>query len=176
MIEVEHKFIISEQMDVTLMQKRLKELGPIRHFTTAVRDIYFLCSDTGTKVLRHRYDSKIQQLTLKSLSDDPEVRTEINLQLAIQQDQQRSIEAFISQLRYKQMGTIQKQVEVFEFDDCEVVIYRASNGAKKVRCVEVEARNFATITQAKAILLEYEEKIELHDKERSSKTLFELLL
>jgi predicted adenylyl cyclase CyaB len=176
LIEVEHKYIISEQMDVTLMQTRLKELCPARHFSTAVRDIYFLCSETGTKILRHRYDSKLQQLTLKSLNDDPEVRTEINLHLATEQDQQRSVEALVSQLRYKQVGTIQKQVEVFEFDDCEVVIYTASHGAKKVRCVEVEAKNFATIAQAKATLSEYAQRIELGAQKRSTKTLFELLL
>ena len=45
-------------------------------------DTYFVLKSTSGYVYRHRCDEEIQQLSLKSVSKDPAVRTEVNLNLS----------------------------------------------------------------------------------------------
>ena len=82
-IEIEHKFIVPDGFDDARLRQALAELGPTRTNRIRVRDRYYLTAHGLAQgfVLRHRFDEELQQLTLKSLGGDIEVREEVNLEL-----------------------------------------------------------------------------------------------
>ena len=176
--EIEHKFEVADDFDLDRFRGRVMALRPVRTNAIQVRDRYFL-TETGQQrrfLLRHRLDNEIQQLTLKSLSDDTEVRDEINLDLGHHAgDQSLAVDAFVHHLGVRWSGTITKDIAVWYFDDCEVVHYRATAGARAVRCVEFEATRKDSVADALAIVERYERATGLHGFTRSRASLPQLL-
>ena len=74
---------------------------------------------------RHRIDKEIQQLTLKSRGGDNEVRTEINLTWALPAPKLMP-EAWMGVIGALPGYGIVKEIRVFDFPDCEVVYYEAT--------------------------------------------------
>jgi len=73
--EIEHKFDVGDGFDLDRFRQDLATLGPARTRAIQVRDRYYL-TEAGLErrfLLRHRFDTDLQQLTLKSLEEDTEV-------------------------------------------------------------------------------------------------------
>lgn len=178
--EIEHKFVVGEAFDLGPFRAAVEARapGPIRTFTLRVRDRYFL-TDHGRAhryVIRHRYDDELHHLTVKSLAPDPEVRDEINLDLGQHAgDQAAVVDAFVARLGATWRGDVLKDIEVWEFPDCEVVHYRASGGGRVVRCVEFEAKHAANVDEGLAVLSRYERETGFGDAARSMASLVDLL-
>ena len=68
-----------------------------------------------------------------------------------------------------------KDIEVWEFADCEVVHYTASGGGRVVHCVVFEAKHAATVEEAVAAIGRYERMTGFGDAERSMASLVDLL-
>lgn len=140
--EIEHKYIVDAQFDLHRFRKVLVSLSPTRTAAICVRDRYYLTEGGRAKrfLIRHRYDAEIHQLTIKALEDDTETRREINLDLGRHAgSQEAAVDVFVDQMGVVWRGTLQKDLEVWYFPDCEVVYYAASTDAREVRCVEFEA-------------------------------------
>lgn len=178
--EIEHKFVVGEVFDLVRFRATVEALvpGPSRTFALRVRDRYFL-TDHGRAhryVVRHRYDDELHQLTVKALAPDPEVRDEINLDLGQHAgDQSAVVDAFLARLGATWRGDVVKDIEVWEFPDCEVVHYRASGGGRVVHCVEFEAKHAADVDEGLAVLSRYERETGFVEATRSMAPLVDLL-
>ncbi|MES1256495.1 MAG: hypothetical protein ABUS56_12845 [Acidobacteriota bacterium] len=153
--EIEHKYVVDDTFDLARFRDALAALGPVRSYQVRVRDRYYL-TDGGLArrfLLRHRFDAQLQQLTIKALGADTEVRDEINLDLGQHAgDQEVQVAAFVAQLGAVWSDTVHKDVDVWYFPDAEVVHYVASSGERSIRCVEFEATRGDTVDAALAIV------------------------
>ena len=176
--EIEHKFVVDDQFDLVRFGRTLDALGPSRHTSLQSRDRYFLTEDGRARryVLRHRCDIEIHHLTIKSLAADPEVRDEITLDLGHHAgDQAAAVDAFVAGMGVAWSGTLQKDLNVWYFPDCEVVHYVASGGARTVSCVEFEATIRKSVPGALAIVERYERATGFDAANRSLHSLVDLL-
>lgn len=174
--EIEHKFVVPESWDLEGFRRALAALGPGRRVELRVRDRYFV-TETGRArgfVLRHRHDRELHELTLKSVGDDAEVRDEVNLKLR-PSDQDAAVDAFVAAQGLVWQGTLWKDLEVWHFDDCEVVYYVASAEGRQVRCVEFEATQKDSISQALAVVARYEQATGFEDARRTTLSLVALM-
>jgi hypothetical protein len=176
--EIEHKFVVGAEFDRQRFGEMLAALGPTRTHSIRVRDRYYLTEGgLGRRfVIRHRSDTELQHLTIKTLEADTEVRDEVNLDLGLQAgDQAAPVEAFMARLGVRWSGTVQKDVDVWYFADCEVVHYLASTDARSVRCVEFEATRGHSLAEALAIVETFERATGFHGLVRSRVSLPQLL-
>ena len=176
--EIEHKFIVDEQFDLTGFRDALGRLHPTRTSSLRVQDRYYLTDGgrNGRFIIRHRYDAALHHLTLKTIEDDTEVRSEINLDLGHHAgDQHEAVKAFLDRLGIQWSGTLHKDLDVWHFPDIEVVHYRASTGTRSVRCVEFEATRKPSLDGALAIVQRYERATGFADQHRSHLSLLQLL-
>lgn len=177
-LEIEHKFLVDNDFDVNAFFSSFNGIEPEVALSVSSRDVYYLLTDLDNHVLRYRFDEGIQELTLKSLGGDTEVRKEINLALG-DGDQLQAVEAFAKTLGARWHGVIKKEVQVRTYKLCEVVYYTATNiEGRRVCCVEFEARTSAMQTseiQAPEILQRFEEMAGFSGKMREKRSLLELL-
>lgn len=176
--EIEHKYIVDEAFDLRPFRERLTAIGPSRTHAVRVRDRYYLTEGGvgGRFLIRHRFDDELQHLTVKTLEADTEVRDEVNLDLGRQAgDQAPRVDAFMARLGVQWSGTVQKDVDVWYFADCEVVHYRASAGARSIRCVEFEATRGDSLAEALTIVDTFERATGFHGLVRSRVSLPQLL-
>ena len=66
-------------------------------------------------------------------------------------DQAAAVEAFLARLGAVWYGDVTKDIEVWEFADCEVVHYRATGGGRTVDCVEFEAKHAEGVEHGGAV-------------------------
>jgi adenylate cyclase class IV len=157
--EIEHKYIVGDEFDLQAFRHTLTRLGPTRAYSIRVRDRYYLTEGRQQRrfVIRHRFDAQLQHLTIKTVGSDTEVRDEVNVDLGQHAgDQASQVEAFVERLGVRWSGTVHKDVDVWYFEDCEVVHYLASAGSRSVRCVEFEARRGTSLADAIAIVDTFE--------------------
>lgn len=176
--EIEHKFVLGDAFDLAAFRRTVVALGPQRQQSLRVRDRYFVTADGRARryLLRHRFDRELHQLTIKSLSSDPEVRDEISLDLGHHAgDQAAEVAAFVGRMGVTWHGELQKDLDVWYFPDCEVVHYVAASGDREVRCVEFEAIRPATLTDALAVIARYERATGFDVSTRSRRSLVDLL-
>lgn len=176
-LEIEHKFLVDAGWDVQAFHQRLASLGYQRSTQVAVTDTYYITAAVPGHIYRHRYDQELQQLTVKSLTADPEVRLEVNLELGHEHGPQAAaVAAFLKPLDVLWTGTLAKKVWAYYFADCEVVYYQANYGDDHVACVEVEAIGASDLGAAKETLRQYEYNLGFQPEMRTSQSLFDLLL
>jgi adenylate cyclase class IV len=176
-LEIEHKFVIEADLDIRSLLDGLHQRKPEKFIQTDVQDTYFLVENPPQAVYRHRIDSYLQQLTVKSLGADTEVRLEVNLDLdPAKGNQIEGIRAFLAPLGVLWQGTLRKEVQAFYFADAEVVYYQAQYLDRVVRCFEIEARKPPSIEGAQKILADWEESLGFDPAKRSQASLLELLV
>lgn len=176
-LEIEHKFVIAADLDLRPLLDGLHQRKPEKFIQTDVQDTYFLVQNPPQTVYRHRIDSYLQQLTVKSFGTDTEVRLEVNLDLdPAKGNQIEGIRAFLAPLGILWQGTLRKEVEAFYFADAEVVYYQAQYLDRVVRCVEIEARQPPSIEEAYKILAQWEASLALDPHQRCRDSLLELLV
>ncbi len=174
--EIEHKFVVGDDFDLEDFRARAAALGPIKTTALEVRDVYYWSASHPRIVFRHRYDHELQHLSVKSLQRDTEMRLEVNLDLGQHRgDQQATAEAFLDPLGIDWRGEIVKQIEVYHFPTCEIVYYRGAAQGESVACVEFEARHQSSVDDALAVLEQHEDLFGFDARDRTSKTLVELL-
>lgn len=176
-LEVEHKFVLHEQFDRSAFCAHVEALGPLRTVHTQVEETYLLVDATPGLIYRHRYDKKQQDLTYKTFRQgDIEVRKEVRLALDLHNGNQiAQAIAFLSPLGIRWQSELQKTLWVYDFADCEVVYYVAKSAERTVICVEFEASDAPSVEAALRTLQQYEERLGFASRERSRRSLFELL-
>ena len=174
--DVEHKFVVGDDFDLEAFRQALAVLRPVRHVTLRVRDRYFITESGRDRgfVIRHRFDRELHELTIKSVAADAEVRDEINLDLKAG-DQDAQVDAFVDAQGVVWQGALWKDLEVWHFDDCEVVHYTATADGRVMRCVEFEATEKPTLEAALAVVSRYEGATGFADIERNPASLLELM-
>ena len=156
-IEFEKKYQIQTN-DWSSISGLVVELKPSHHFWTESTDFYYYPEDFAC-VLRYRFGENKSEFTYKSnVKGNFSLRKELNLFL-IQENQSKEVSLFAEALGFKVGPEITKKIEVFDFQDAEVCIYEAKSSAKELCCVEIEAKNFDNIADAKEIVDGYEKKI-----------------
>ncbi|HYX38309.1 MAG: hypothetical protein M3Q07_07425 [Pseudobdellovibrionaceae bacterium] len=176
-LEIEHKFVIEADLDIRPLLDDLHQRQPEKFIQTDVQDTYFLVETPPQAVYRHRIDSYLQQLTVKSLGTDTEVRLEVNLDLdRTKGNQIEVIRAFLAPLGVLWQGTLRKEVQAFYFADVEVVHYKAHYLDRVIDCLEIEARQAPSIEGAQKILADWEKLLGLDPTKRSHASLLELLV
>lgn len=176
--EIEHKFVVSDDFDVQSFRDALEALGPTRTNAVRVRDRYYLTAGGIERrfLIRHRFDADLHHLTVKSVGRDTEVRDEVNLDLGQHAgDQKERVDAFIAWLDVRWTGTVEKDLEVWYFPDCEVVHYVASAEGRSIRCVEFEATRKDSLQGALATVERFERATGFHGHVRSGLSLPQLL-
>ncbi len=176
--EIEHKFVVGDDFDLTRFRAAIERLHPTRTIALRVRDRYFLteAGRRGRFILRHRYDSELHHLTLKSLARDTEVRSEVNLDLGHHAgDQACAVDAFVERLGVIWSGVIVKDLTVWDFPDMEVAHYRASTGPRAVECVEFEATRKDSLAVALRTVERYERATGFGGATRSRRSLPQIL-
>ena len=176
--EIEHKFVVDEGFDLDGFGLALEALGPTRRTRLQVRDRYFMTEDGRSRryILRHRFDDEINQLTMKALEADPEVRAEISLDLGHHAgSQDAAVDAFVARQGIVWSGTLEKDLTVWYFPDCEVVHYVASSETRAVRVVEFEATLKTSVPDALLILDRYERATGFHASTRSRQSIVQLV-
>jgi adenylate cyclase class IV len=174
-VEIEHKFLLNDSFDHDRWGASCQALDPENEKQLRVTDTYYVPTQEDNWIYRHRYDSEIQQLTVKSRGGDTEVRTEINLDLA-GSNQASKVAAFLATLSIQEKHVVVKQIHVFDFPDCEIVHYVASCGSRSISCVEFEAVGAHTVQDALAVLERYELALGFDASKRSKVNLFDLLV
>jgi len=176
--EIEHKYVVGDEFDLPRLRDLLAALGPTRTHSIRVRDRYYLTEGgIGRRfMIRHRCDTELQHLTIKTLEADTEVRDEVNLDLGLHAgDQEEPVDAFMARLGVRWSGTVLKDVDVWYFADCEVVHYLASTDARSIRCVEFEATRGNSLAERLAIVDAFEQATGFRGLVRSRVSLPELL-
>jgi len=176
--EIEHKFVVSDDFDVQSFRDALEALGPTRTNAVRVRDRYYLTAGGIERkfIIRHRFDSDLHHLTLKSVGRDTEVRDEVNLDLGQHAgDQKERVDAFVAWLDVRWTGTVEKEIEVWYFPDCEVVHYVASAEGRSIRCVEFEATRKDSLEGALATVERFERATGFQGQARAELSLPQLL-
>ena len=176
--EIEHKFLVNDGFDLAGFSVALDALGPTRRTRLQVRDRYFMTEDGASRryILRHRFDPELNQLTIKALEADPEVRAEISLDLGHHAgSQDAAVDAFVARQGVTWSGSLEKDLTVWYFPDCEVVHYIASTDGRTVRIVEFEATIKQSVQDALLILDRYERSTGFDASTRSMRSLVDLL-
>jgi hypothetical protein len=176
--EIEHKYIVDEPFDLQRFRQAVEALGPVRTSAIRVRDRYYLTEIGRARrfLMRHRYDAELHHLTIKALEADTEVRVEVNLDLGHHAgNQEAQVEAFIEQLGVLWSGTLHKDLEVWDFPDCEVVYYQASTASRAVRCVEFEATRKDSLDTALDTVERFERATGFEGASRSKLSLPQIL-
>ena len=174
--EIEHKFLVAEDFDRATFRRTLEAMGPGRRVALVVRDTYFLLDGDRPLVYRHRYDEELQELTVKSLGNDAAVRLEVNLDLGHHRgDQLATTRAFLEAHGIAWQDTVHKDIEVFHFDDCEVVYYRAWTAERTLYCVEFEAVHKPSLDEAFAVLDRYQRATGFESLAREPRSLPQLI-
>ena len=176
--EIEHKFLVNDGFDLDGFSAALDALRPTRRTSLQVRDRYFMTENGESRryILRHRFDAEINQLTIKALEADPEVRAEISLDLGHHAgSQDAAVDAFVARQGIVWSGTLEKDLTVWYFPDCEVVHYVAHTDARTVRVVEFEATIKQSVPDALLILDRYERSTGFDASTRSMRSLVDLL-
>lgn len=175
-LEIEHKFLVPDDFDVSAFERKLLAWKPEKHYETEVCDSYYVVKSAPGYVYRHRYDNLLQELTVKSLGNN-EVRTEVNLALdRAKGNQAQTVEAFLRPLGILHSARLHKSVKVFYFDLVEIVFYRATHEDLAVSCIEIEARHPRSIDEAKAQLALWEGRLGLEPEKRCQDSLLKLLV
>jgi len=176
--EIEHKYVVGDEFDRPRFGAMLAMLGPARTHSIRVRDRYYLTEGGRDRrfMIRHRFDAELHHLTIKTLEADTEVRDEVNLDLGQHAgDQAAQVDAFMARLGVLWSGTLHKDVDVWDFADCEVVHYVASADSLSVRCVEFEATRGNSLADALAIVERFEHATGFHGLVRSRVSLPQIL-
>ena len=176
--EIEHKFVVSDNFDVQHFRNAMEALGPTRTNALRVQDRYYLTAGGIERkfLIRHRFDSDMHHLTVKSVGTDTEVRDEVNLDLGQHAgDQAERVDAFVAWLDVRWTGTVVKDIEVWYFADCEVVHYVASADGRSIRCVEFEATKKDSLDAALATVERFERATGFHGRVRADLSLPQLL-
>lgn len=175
--EVEYKYLVDETFDMGTLDRTLKSLKPTEIYQVQVTDTYFYFSDRPNFVYRHRSDDRSQDFCVKSLEKDPVVRTEINMNMTIDRGTQLpSVVALLQTFGSFQQGSLDKDVSVYIFEDCEVVYYEASTDKKRLCCIELEAVGAESLQDAFNVLNTYVGKLNLSGLSREQQSLFEMLI
>ncbi len=178
--EIERKFLLNEASS----RKRFFEMvttlpgyKEVQTYTTTSHDLYLLIPAGLPFIYRFRHDVSLQQLTAKSLSDAFPVRREINLNLDPQENQRQAVLALFNTWGIAWQGELHKELTIFQFGDCEVVIYTARLGSETLHCIEIEALGAQSIAEGLAIIDRYQAALEVSAYAReSSQSLFQLLM
>ena len=175
--EIEHKFIASSDFDRETFMESVRSLGPIRCDQVEVEDHYYVLANHREYIWRFRLDREIQQLTVKSVTNNTVERLEINLEL----DQSRgsqlaAVEAFLDCFGIKWKAKLSKDVAVAYFSDCEIVHYVATAGVHRIGCVEFEATASTSLSEGLQVLNTYEKKLGFDANKAETSSLFDLLL
>ncbi len=161
--EYEKKYQLHDHQ-VQVFVDRILSLGPIKTYKTSSRDCYYYPKNLS-HVLRYRYGEGKSEFTFKqNVEDSFSLRKELNIDLK-DCDQKADIEGFITQLSYLVGPEIQKKIEVFDFPDSELCIYEAVSKAKKLVCLEIEAKNVADLTSARSVVQSYAAALSLKDSD-----------
>ena len=75
------------------------------------------------------------------------------------------VHLFLSSFGSVWSSYINKNIEVFEFEDSEIVSYGALDESSEnqiLHCFEIEAKNYQSFENAKDILNKYQEKLYYH--------------
>lgn len=178
--EIEYKWVVAGDFDDANLRRQLQTLIIENHYKVNVQDTYFIVDHNLTKIYRHRFDERSQQLTVKSRGgNDISQRLEVNLLLdRTVGDQLNAVRAFLGASGQNLWeGVIHKQVEVFYLPEIELVIYQAKNHkGKTCHCVEIEARKPQSLEQALSTLDRHAQILGLNVMQREKKSLFDLLL
>lgn len=176
--EIEHKYVVGERFDIERFRRLVGSLQPTRSSALGVKDRYYLTEDGRLRrfLFRHRYNSELHDLTIKTLEKDTEVRVEVNLDLGHHVgSQEEQVDAFLGQLGIVWTGTLHKALEVWYFADCEVVYYEASTTVSSVRCVEFEAICKDSLDEALEIVQHFEKRTGFEGMSRSQLSLPQIL-
>ena len=174
--EIEHKFVVDADFDLGAFRGALAALAPLRHTTLRVRDRYFVTEAGRARgfVIRHRHDSELHELTVKSVAADAEVRDEVNVALR-PVDQDAQVEAFVAAQGLVWQGELWKDLEVWHFADCEVVHYAATTPDVVLHCVEFEAIHQASLGDALAVVARFEAATGFAGRSRTQTSLLGLM-
>jgi hypothetical protein len=176
-LEIEHKFLVGPGFDMPGFEKRMESLGPTGQTRLRVADRYFLSNKVPGFIYRHRFDNEMQHLSIKSMEQSAQVRTEINLDLGQHRgDQKDVVEAFLSVLDVFLSVEIIKDIVVFHFPTVEAVYYDARYKDSHIRCVEFEATAYDDIGDAHQLLKDFENKSGFGAIDPTESSLFELLV
>jgi hypothetical protein len=178
--EIEAKYLITEPHQRQRFLEKITALPgyqQVKPLSTSSRDLYMVLAKGFPYIYRYRYDTLIQQLSVKSLADTFPVRQEINLNLGGEQPQKEQILAFFNTLGLLWHDEVVKDLVVFRFDDCEVVLYTACFGRAHITCIEIEALGARDITHGLEILRRYQRDLEIATySEESQLSVFQLLI
>jgi adenylate cyclase class IV len=176
-LEIEHKFLVDLQSEPAHWFQIIAEMGPEKVVRTQVQDTYFLVEQAKQSIYRHRFDPYLQQLTVKSVGLDSEVRLEVNLSLDSSQGSQAdAVRAFLTPQGLLWQGTLAKDVQAFYFADVEIVFYRATYADAEVCCLEFEARAAKSLEDARHTLAKWEKILGMSETNRTKASLVELLV
>ncbi len=163
-IEVEVKYN-ADDIDLYAFKDLVKSLNPISFIYVESTDIYYAKSEN--EFLRHRLPAENKQgeeqdrseLTFKKKHIDQNnwTRTEVNLR--IDKNDPKLVEAFCEGLDYKRNMSIQKSCHIYFWPDADVVYYSVKDEAGKyTHCLEIEANEDIGMTQEESwnIVVKYE--------------------
>jgi hypothetical protein len=178
--EIEAKYLISnEQQREHFLAKIAQMPGyqQIKPLHTKSRDIYMILKNGFPYIYRYRYDTLIQQLSVKSLADTFPVRQEINLNLGGEAPQQEQILAFFKTLGLAWHDEVVKDLLVYRFPDCEVVLYTARFKALSITCIEIEAMDIRDVSEGLQVLARYQRDLDIVSySEETQLSVFQLLI
>lgn len=176
-LETEHKYLLEEGFDLSEFERCMLALRPSGVVRAQVDEAYFLTRGCPLGIFRHRHDGALHDLTWKSFGrEDTEVRSEWAIDLDRSGGSQlERVRSFLNPLGILWEGRAEKTLICFEFPDCEVVWYCATTGGRTAMCLEVEALNAESLTQAKATIAAYERSLGLNPATRCRRPLVLLL-
>lgn len=183
-LEIETKYDASG-VDRVKFKKLLRSMEPKKFVYVESTDIYYAKEDLDD-FIRYRMApesdlrSKRSELTLKRKHAEGNnvVRTEINLR--VDPNDPKTIEAFCAGLGYTKNFEIYKICDIYFFDDADVVYYSVMDESGKTSDfleIEVDEAIDATEEQARDIISKYEKLLAplgLSPQKRMKRSLWEI--
>jgi predicted adenylyl cyclase CyaB len=163
-LEVEVKYN-AEEIDRIVFKDLAKSLSPKSFIYVESTDIYYAKSEND--FLRHRLPAQNKggaeenrsELTFKKKIIDQNNWSRVEVNLRVDQNDPKLVEAFCEGLGYKRNFSIQKNCDIYFWDDADIVYYTVKDeDGKYSNFCEIEASEDIGMTQEEswAVVLKYE--------------------
>ena len=163
-LEVEVKYN-ADDIDRIAFKDLAKSLNPKSFIYVESTDVYYALSEN--EFLRHRLpaenkggaEEKRSELTFKKKLVDQNNWSRVEVNLRVDNNDTKLVEAFCEGLGYKKNFSIEKSCDIYFFDDADIVYYNVKDeNGKYAHYLEIEADEDIGMThdQSWEVVLKYE--------------------
>lgn len=140
------------------------------HYVVSCDDYYIRRGSHIEDFIRFRKGADKFELTLKRKNGSNLIRTEVNLDVSLNDD--LAVSSFLSLLGYEKSFQVYKEAWIWNLKKCDASYYTLSDGRS---IIELEAHgDFESKEAAVSIIFEWEKNLEIKNLKKEPRSLYEI--